>query len=151
MTTKADAVARVTHHFAAPAERVFDAWLDPRTAGNWLFATPDGEMVRVEIDARVGGSFCIVERRDGDEVEHRGEYLEIDRPRRLVFAFSAEKDSTDRTRVVVEILPSASGCGSDLTLTHELAPAWSDHVESMEEGWTMVLESLDVMLGDHAA
>jgi hypothetical protein len=29
------------------------------------------QMVRVEIDARVGGQFVIVERRDGEDVEHR--------------------------------------------------------------------------------
>lgn len=56
---------RVTHRFTASAERVFDAWLDPANVGKWLFATPDGVMVRVAFDARVRGKFVITERRGG--------------------------------------------------------------------------------------
>lgn len=74
---------RVTHRFSAPPERVFDAWLDPEKAGRFLYATEEGEMVRVDIDPQVGGRYSIVDRRDGQDVEHTGEYLEIDRPRRL--------------------------------------------------------------------
>ncbi len=70
---------RVSRSFRAAAERVYDAFLDPAVAGQFMFATPAGEMVRVEIDARVGGRYVFVDRREGEDVEHSGEYLELER------------------------------------------------------------------------
>ena len=142
MSTGTMAVVRVSHRFSASAERVFDAWLDPAKAGTWLFATPGGRMVRVEIDGRVGGAFTFVDRRDGEDIEHVGEYLEIERPRRLVFTFAVPRFSPQRTRVTVEIAPRGSGC--ELTLTHEnVLPDWASRTES---GWTMLLERLAAVL-----
>jgi uncharacterized protein YndB with AHSA1/START domain len=136
-TPPADGVLVVRRQFDALPERVFDAWLDPNAAGNWLFATDTGEMVRVEIDAQVGGRFVFV-RRDGEDVEHTGEYLEIDRPRRLVFTFSVPKYSAVVTRVSIDI--TASGAGCELTLTHEnVLPEW---LEPTRSGWTGILENL---------
>lgn len=117
MTTQPTVQVRVARRFSAPPEQVFDAWLDVERAGKWLFATPSGQMVRVEIDARVGGSFVFVDRRNGDEIQHTGEYVEIDRPRRLVFTCSVPKFSSDSTRVTLDIAPLATGC--ELTLTHD--------------------------------
>jgi uncharacterized protein YndB with AHSA1/START domain len=88
MSTATATTLRVTRSFFASPERVFDAWLNPAIARRFLFATPTGEMVRVDIDARVGGKFLIVRRSDGEDMEHVGEYLAIERPRRLVFTFA---------------------------------------------------------------
>jgi len=136
----------VSHRFAAARERVFDAWLDPDAAGKWLFATPTGRMVRVEIDARIGGKFVIVDQRDGEDVEHSGEYVEIDRPRRLVFTFVVPKYSSVVTRVTIDIAPAETGC--DLTLTHDgILPEWAS---PSEDGWTKILDGLGRTL-DRAA
>jgi uncharacterized protein YndB with AHSA1/START domain len=128
---------QLKRRFTASAERVFDAWLDPERARKFLFATPTGQMVRVEIDARVGGAFCFV-RREGEDIEHTGEYLEIDRPRRLVFTFAVPKYSPVATKVIIDIVPQGAGC--ELTLTHEgVLPEWAKPTES---GWTAILATL---------
>jgi uncharacterized protein YndB with AHSA1/START domain len=127
----------IERRIAAPPEIVFDAWLDPESVGRWLFATPDGMMETVEIDARVGGGFRIVERRGENLAEHFGEYVEIDRPRRLAFDFWTNF-SEERTRVIVTI--AADGNGSLLTLTHE--GVWADYEGRTRQGWTMILDGL---------
>jgi uncharacterized protein YndB with AHSA1/START domain len=134
---------QVTRHFEASPERVFDAWLDPQKAGQWLFATPSGQMVRVEIDARAGGSFIFVDRRDGEDVEHIGEYIEMDRPRRLVFTFKVPKFSQQSTRVSIDIVPEGTGC--HLTLTHE--DVLPDYASRTQEGWTGILDKLAAAIG----
>jgi len=138
MSTEQKGTVRVTKRFTASAERVFDAWFDTSKICKWLFATKTGEVVRVEIDARVGGAYRIVDRRDGEDVEHTGEYLEIDRPRRLVFTFRVPKYSQETARVIVEIVPLGSGC--ELTLTNECV--LPEYVTSTEVGWNMILDAL---------
>ncbi len=132
------ATVQVTRKFSASAERVFDAWLDPKTVGKWLFATPTGKMVKIKIDARVGGSYTSVEQRDGVDVEHTGEYLEIDRPRRLVFTLKVPKYSQENTKLTIEIRSLEFGC--ELTLTHE--GVLPDYVARTTSGWNMILDQL---------
>ncbi|HJX28025.1 MAG TPA: SRPBCC family protein [Thermoanaerobaculia bacterium] len=144
---------RVTRRFSASAERVFDAWLDPDKVMQWMAAPHahgiSGQMVRAEVDLRVGGLFSFVDLRDGEEVEHAGEYLEIDRPRRLVFTWSVPKESPDWDRVTVEIEPLETGC--ELTLTCELHPSWTEYAPQVEKGWTMLVEAIAEALGESVA
>jgi len=130
----------VQHRYAAPCERVFDAWLDPKLAAKFAFATPDGEMVTAEIDGRVGGRFRFVDRRpDVGDVAHVGAYEVIERPRRLVFTFAVPKYDPGYTRVTIELAPVGGGC--ELTLTHEgVAEPW---LESTPKGWEMILAGLE--------
>jgi uncharacterized protein YndB with AHSA1/START domain len=135
----------VTRQFNFPPERVFDAFLDVQKARQFMFATEAGEMVRAEVDPRVGGKFVFTDRREEGEVEHVGEFVEIDRPRRLVFVYGIPMYSPDQDRVTVEISPLESGC--EVKLTHALNPKWADYAERTKQGWTMILAGLEKTLG----
>jgi uncharacterized protein YndB with AHSA1/START domain len=132
---------RVAHRFAASAERVFDAWLDPSKVCKFLFATATGQIVRAEIDARVGGRFTIVDRRNGEDVEHVGTYLAIERPQRLVFSLSVPKYSSDESRVEITIQPLAQGC--ELTLVQHMPGRYAEVKGRSQDGWRRILEVLD--------
>jgi len=142
MTAAPKVTVKVTRRLAATPERVFDAWIDPAQASRFLFKTPTGEMVRTAIDARMGGAFNFTERRDGQDIEHVGEYLEVDRPRRLAFTFAVPKFSAEKTRVTIDLAPQ--GAGAALTLTHAgVLPDWASRTET---GWGMILDGLAASL-----
>jgi len=136
------ATVSVTREFAHSAEQLFDAWLAPELAQRFLFATSTGRIVRCEIDPHPGGRFLIADLRDGEEVEHHGEYLVLDRPRRLVFSFTVPKYSGVWTEVEVVFAPTPAGCAIALTHTGVL-PEWA---ASTEAGWRGILEALEGVL-----
>jgi uncharacterized protein YndB with AHSA1/START domain len=126
---------RIRQRYRAAASRVFDAWLDPGIAGGWLFATALHPMSGVSIDARVGGSFCFVGHR-GEEFT--GNYLEIVRPRRLVFTLAGKSRPQGAFRVCVEIAPHDAGCELSLALEN-VSP---DDASRTENRWTGMLYGL---------
>ena len=156
--------ARVTRRFRAPPARLFDAWLDRAKVQLWLGAatrkealgelvgetrsprrvSPNDEvLVSVELDARVGGAFRFVSRRGSAELVQSGTYLEIERPRRLVFSW--DMALPDNERIVVQITPTADG--SELVLDHVMDAAWSGDVSPVTAAWASVAEALGELLG----
>ena len=99
----------VTRRFPVDPERMFAAWLDPAAAGNWLFNTKTSQ-VRYELDMRVGGSYTITGTRGGQAYVAAGQYLAIDRPRRLSFTFAMPQYAADADTVIVDIEPEGDGC-----------------------------------------
>lgn len=136
-----------TRRFDASAGRVFDAWLEPAMLGRWMFGPDvrDEEIVRLDADARIGGSFSFVVLRDGAQIDHIGEYLQIERPHRLVFTWAAvdegaSSDAVETSRVNIAIMPRADGC--ELAQTHEMDLKWADYAALTQAGWSTMLEAL---------
>jgi uncharacterized protein YndB with AHSA1/START domain len=133
---------RMTRRFEASADRVFDAWLKPEPAARWLFTTPGSEVNSTEMDVRVGGKWTIADTREGVVYTALGEYLEIDRPRRLVFSFGMPQFSPAFNRVVVEIHADDDGCV--LALSQEELPE-AFH-EPTRQGWSEMFDGLTDLL-----
>lgn len=139
------ASVRVSRQVGAVPERIFDAWLDAGQARTFLFADRVWDAISAKIDARVGGGFSVVRRRDGEDVEYSGQYLEIDRPYRLVFSLFVEKHSLHDDRVMVELAPVAGQ--SLLVLTHELSLPDPIERSRIRREWARVLDRLAALLG----
>jgi len=126
---------------------VFDAWLDPKMIGRFMFGPHlrEEEVVHLITEARVGGTFSFLVKRQGQPIDHIGRYEVIERPRKLVFTWSIAPDAIDASRVTITI--AARGAGCELTLTHELAPEWADYAERTKGGWTRMTDELATALG----
>ncbi|MEZ5400686.1 MAG: SRPBCC domain-containing protein [Bryobacteraceae bacterium] len=134
------------HRFAAPPEAVYDAWLVPTAIRTWmqvaLRATGlAGDIQRVEVDAVAGGGFFFSDRRGEVEARHWGKYLELDRPRRIVFTWiTEESEEADPSVVTLTIEPDGDGCVA--TIDHEMDDAWLEYKERVEQGWGRMLRAI---------
>ena len=129
---------RATRVIGVAPGAAFDAWLDPVQAAKFLFASEQGTIIRAEIDAVVGGEFCIIDRREDEDIEHYGEYVEISWPERLVFDFSVNQSPV--SRVAVDVVPDPGG--SLVSVTNYLDAKWAKHAERARHGWAMILDRL---------
>lgn len=137
------ASVRVSRLLSAAPERIFDAWLNAPQAQAFLFAHRTGGEIGTAIDARVGGEFRIVRRCAGTDLEYSGEFLEIDRPYRLVFSLFVEKYAQRDDRVIVELAPVAQQ--SLLVLTHELSlPSLAQRSRVLGE-WAAIVDALEAL------
>jgi uncharacterized protein YndB with AHSA1/START domain len=140
-----DAEAR--QKFSASPEEIFDAWLDPETIGQWMFGpnVRAEEVVKIENDPRVGGKFSFLVDRGGELLDHRGEYLEIERPRRLRFTWGLPQFGTDSSEITVKIRQRDHG--SEATVIHEVEHGFEN---SAARAWSKMLAALDKHLARQA-
>jgi len=143
---------KVEHQFSASAEQVFDAWLQPDSARQWMIASLksmglEGDVRRVEIDARVQGKFTFSDMRDGNEAVHWGYYHEISRPQRLVFTWftSEEEEQENASLVTLVITPLEQGCRA--TITHSMDARYEEYIAQTENGWGTLLKYAGSLAG----
>ena len=159
----------INRSFEAPIDLVYDMWTDPQHFSKWL--PPTGfTMQFLRADIRPGGSTFYV-MTDGGSVKMygRAEYLEFERPHRIVYTqqFCDEKEKIsrhpmaptwpatmrttvtlaeegpDQTRVTVEWEPHGS-------VTREELETFIKAKGGMTQGWTGSFDKLEDYLAERA-
>lgn len=131
----------IERHYDAPAERVWQAWTDPRALSRWFGPGEEGSVTQADLDLRPGGRYTIAFRTpDGEEHRVSGAYEEVDEPRKLSFTW-AWQSTPDRVSFVTVRL-DADGGGTRMSFRHE---RFSDRTarDNHEKGWTATLAKLD--------
>ena len=124
---------------AASPETVFPYFTDADKLVVWKAA-------RADLDARPGGVFRMDVTGRGDVA--RGQYLEIDPPRRVVFTWEWEQGAaTQPARSVVEVTLSPDGDGTLLRLVHRGVPA--EIRRGSAAGWAHYLPRLALAAAGH--
>jgi uncharacterized protein YndB with AHSA1/START domain len=137
----------LSHRFAAPREKVFEAWTDPEVLRRWWAAAPTWDTPLAEVDLREGGSYRLSMRTDtGDVHTVRGEYTEVRPPERLAYTWAWEEGpeavmaGSENTLVVVDFLED--GDGPLVKLEHN--GLGSEQIRDMHvHGWEAVLANLE--------
>lgn len=149
MTSPDAPVAVVRQRLPAPPDVVYDEWTDPAKLAEWMCPRP-ARCLNVEADPRVGGRVGFDIEEAGRTFRVSGNYLTLDRPRRLAFTWSCSTwpDPTIQSVVTVTIEPEGTRA-SIMTIEHELLPPAL--VQQHAHGWAAIAGQLRAALVEAAA
>jgi uncharacterized protein YndB with AHSA1/START domain len=147
----------IRRHFDAPPSAVFRAWTDPDHLGWFLNPEQPRPEQPIEVDLRVGGAWRVPMVIDAQTAYTTGGiYLELERDRRIVFAWGAvdgwpelDPENLGAGPVgTVELVDAAGGTDATFSLTlpdhlsEAAAQRWLDL--GIREGWTMTIARLQL-------
>lgn len=122
-------------HIKAPPETVFEFFCDPELMLKW-------QGIEAELEPRPGGIYRVRMNAEGVAL---GEFIEVDRPHRLVFSFGwvgGENVPPGASRIEITLTPDATGEGTDLRLAHFLLPETQRGPHA--HGWNFFIDRLAV-------
>jgi len=143
---------KMIRNFDVMAEKVFVAWLNPEMMRKWFF-TLEGTNKVAQNDPQVGGTWEIIDHRDGKDYRAIGEYLEMDPPNKLVFTFKMPQFSEAVDTITVELKELQKGCemtfSQRIIVPHEenwtesdIEKALGEYHDGSEYGWNLMFMGL---------
>jgi uncharacterized protein YndB with AHSA1/START domain len=124
----------VSRTIPAPAEKVFDVWMDPSSPGGPWFGAD-----RVILNPVVDGLFYLAVKHEGRTWPHYGRFIAIERPQKVVYTWVSE--GTQGVESVITVTFEPRGDQTEVTLHHSGVPD-DEMGRRHKEGWTWVLSML---------
>ena len=145
---------QVRRTFAAPREKVYQAWIERAVLEQWMCRdVPTHRVKYLELEVKPGGRYLmeVTDSDTGDVYLGQGAYRDVAPPQRLVFTWGWQKRQKGgsltplepETQVTVEFWER--GGSTEVILTHEFLPT-EKAARSTEEGWRGCFDALAVVL-----
>ena len=142
----------IVREFEAPIELVFEAWTTPRQFAVW-FGAENGEIPveSVELDATPGGVWkaTMFAGPDRFEIHWIGEFVTVNRPKKLVIAFSDQAPSDGSPEAgwgyLTVLLDDLAG-RTRMTFHQGGGGLPPEQLELAKAGWMSFFEVLDSLL-----
>ncbi|AIY00433.1 hypothetical protein ART_0834 [Arthrobacter sp. PAMC 25486] len=138
----------VTRVFAAPSGAVFDAWVTPASLATW-WGGPDIQVPldSLALDVRPGGLWnaTMILGNGMPGFHWRGEYLEVDRPNRLVVTMTNEPG--DERELLTVVLTAVDG-GTELRFAQTGGHLSPEQYEGTAAGWLIAFDALNTVLAE---
>jgi len=141
---------QVRRVFAAPREKVYQAWIERVVLEQWMCRDVATHRVKyLELEVKSGGHYVmeVTDSATGEVYLGRGIYRDVTPPLKLVFTWGWQKRQKDgslaplesETQVTVEFWER--GGSTEVLLTHEFLPT-EKAAKSTEEGWKGCFDAL---------
>ena len=119
----------------ASAEKLYDRWLIPTFAGNWMFGEHMGDdgVGDMNNEVRPGGAFNYTVIRGGCEIVCSGEYKVIDRPNKLSFSWFENGGNTGLATVDIQLEQTEEK--TKLRVTLHVDRALVDNPSAIKQQW----------------
>ncbi|WP_229683175.1 SRPBCC family protein [Virgibacillus oceani] len=156
MIDKSVTILTMKRYFDAKAERVFEAWINPEIIRKWLFTSAETNKV-VKNEPYVGGTWEIVDHREGTDNRAIGEYMQIVQPNKLVFTFKMPQFSELEDSITVEFDQFENGSEMKFTqkinVPHEedwtaedIQKAIAEAKDETEQGFSLMFDNLKAIV-----
>ena len=130
----------VKKKFSAPAEMIYDAWLDPEAVKEFLKPMDVISVPAPQIDAKVGGAFQFDMHLGEKVIPHKGEYKVLDRANKIEFTWNS-MNTNDKDSIVTITIQALDENSCELTLVQVLLPS-QEAKDDHQGGWTNILKTL---------
>jgi uncharacterized protein YndB with AHSA1/START domain len=143
----AEGTIHASIEIVATPEAVYDAMVEPEQLAAWWGSPDTYRTSNWQVDLRPGGEWSASAKgvTDGRSGMVRGRYVELERPRLLVYTWQPSWDDFAETTIRVEL--TATRTGTRVRVTHS---GFGDRLASATghtQGWRRVLGWLDDHLG----
>jgi uncharacterized protein YndB with AHSA1/START domain len=134
----------LTRVFDAPRERVWQEWTEPERFADWFGgAAVEVPVSSVTLDVREGGAWraTMFAGPDRREIRWKGEYREVDAPRRLVLTITDQPGDEAFELVTVELVDLGDG-RTEMHFSQRGGGLSPEQYERAGKGWSAFFDRM---------